>query len=283
MGRIRHRFVALDYMNGRLHHVDESNRAADWSVPSGGTLQDMQLAGNGQVIVSLNDGWSFRRLADGSEVSRVKTAVVGIAALRLLAGGGVLAGVNTGEGIELVQFDAKGNTLRCFKLHEYRDLRQLRKTPQGSWLVAYHHGAVEVMLTEPASVLGAFSAPGVKYAYQALRTAAGNTWLSGGYSQAVVELSPENRVIRSFTAVQPPGFENNYYSGFQVLGNGHLVQANWNGHNDGDYKPGLQLFEFDAQGNTVWSWMAPKEQVGSITAFIVLDELDIATLNDGNR
>ena len=95
MNPIKHRFVALDYMNGRLHHVDESNPAADWTVPSGGTLQDMQLAGNGQLIVSMNDGWSFRRLADGSEVSRVKTTVVGIAALRLLAGGGVLAGVNT--------------------------------------------------------------------------------------------------------------------------------------------------------------------------------------------
>jgi hypothetical protein len=67
-----------------------------------------------------------------------------------------------------------------------------------------------------------------------------------------------------------------------LLANGHLIQANWNGHNNGDYKPGLQLFEFDGQGTMVWSWMAPKEQVGSITAFIVLDEFDTATLNDGN-
>ena len=93
MSDIKHRFVALDYMHGRLHHVDEGNPAANWSVPSGGMLQDLQLAGAGRLIVSLDDGWSFRRLADGGEVGRVKTGVTGIATLCLLPdGGGVEVG-----------------------------------------------------------------------------------------------------------------------------------------------------------------------------------------------
>ena len=57
---IKHRFVALDFINQRLHHVDENHPDADWSVPSGGALQDMQLAGDGRLVISLGDGWSFR-------------------------------------------------------------------------------------------------------------------------------------------------------------------------------------------------------------------------------
>ena len=132
--KIRHRFVALDYMNSLLHHVDENNPSANWSVPSGGTLQDMQLAGNGRLIVSRNDGWTFRNLSEGSECGSVSTCVTGISALRLLPGGGVFAGVNAKEGIELFEFDSGGNVLRSFNFHDFRDLRQLRRTPQGSWL-----------------------------------------------------------------------------------------------------------------------------------------------------
>lgn len=283
MNKIKHRFVALDYMKGLLHYVDEYNQDANWSVPSGGMLQDMQLAGNGRLIVSLNDGWSFRKLSEGSECGQIKTDVSGISSLRLLPFGKVFAGVNAKEGIELVEFDECGNVLRHFDFHDFRDLRQLRQTPQGSWLVTHHDGAIEVLLEDRPRILRQFTMPSVKYAYQALRKPDGNYLLSGGYSLSTFELTPEGKCIRRFSALQPEGMVSYYYSGFQLLDNGHLVQANWNGHNDADYHEGLKLFEFDPSGNEVWSWTAPKEKVGAITAFIVLDGLDVSLQHDDSN
>ena len=281
MNDIKHRFVALDYMHGRLHHVDESNPAANWSVPSGGMLQDVQLAGAGRLIVSLDDGWSFRRLADGGEVGRVKTGVTGIATLCLLPGGGVLAGLNTPAGIELVEFDDQGQAGRTYAFHEFKDLRQLRRSSAGTWLFAHHDGAVEVELAGAQSrVLRSFTVPGAQYAYQLVRKADGHYRFSGGYAKGNFELAADGRCLRAFAVTQPPGLESYFYSGFQLLANGHVVQANWNGHNDSDYRHGLKLFEFDGEGNTVWSWIAPQEQVGSITAFIILDGLDPALPHD---
>lgn len=281
MSDIKHRFVALDYMNSLLHQVDENHPAANWSVPSGGILQDLQLAGNGRLIVSLDDGWSFRRLADGGEEERVKTGVTGISTLRRLPGGGVLAGVNAKAGIELVEFDDRGKAGRTYEFHDFKDLRQLRRTSVGSWLFAHHDGAVEVELTgEQPRILRSFTAPGAQYAYQLVRKADGRYLFSGGYAKANFELTADGQCLHAFSVTQPPGLESYYYSGFQLLANGHLVQANWNGHNAGDYKHGLKLFEFDAQGNTVWTWIAPQEQVGAITAFIILDGLDPALPHD---
>lgn len=280
MGGIKHRFVALDFINQQLHHIDENNPAANWSVPSSGALQDMQLAGDDRLVVSRHDGWCFMGLADGADRGGVVSQITGIASLRLLPGGGVMTGVNAKEGIELYELDDRGKVRHAYQLHGYRDLRTIRQTPQGTWLVAHFGGAVEVELDGQAKALRSFSAPNVKYAFQASRAPDGNYLLSGGYAKATFVLTPENQCLRSFAGVQPPGLESYFYSGFQQLANGHLVQANWNGHNDSDYKHGLKLFEFDAKGDTVWTWIAPKEQVGAITTFIVLDGLDTALAHD---
>ena len=45
------------------------------------------------------------------------------------------------------------------------------------------------------------------------------------------------------------------------LSNGHVVQANWTGHNEKDYQPGWKLIEFDRNGKVVWTWHEPPERV----------------------
>ena len=282
MSSIKHRFVALDYMHGRLHHVNENDPAANWSVPSGGMLQDLRLAGAGRLIVSLDDGWSFRRLADGGEVGRVKTGVTGIATLCLLPEGGVLAGVNTPAGIELVEFDEHGKAVPYLCAF-------MRLKICGSCA-----GAPPVPGCSPITTVrwrwnwrehrpgscgrSRCPAPSMPTNWCARRT--GHYLFSGGYAKGNFELAADGRCLHAFAVTQPSGLESYYYSGFQLLANGHVVQANWNGHNDSDYRHGLKLFEFDEKGNTVWSWIAPKEQVGSITAFIILDGLDPALPHD---
>jgi len=271
---IRHQLLLSDLMNNQLHYVDEIRPEKSWSMASGGLLQDLQLAGDGAFLHTHDHGWSYRRLADGGLLRTVAADADGIASLRLLPGGGTMAGCNTPAGIEIRQFDPVGRTIRRWPFHDYQDLRMLRRTPHDTWLLAHHDGALEAALGKTGEIRRRFTAPNIRYAYQALMTPLGSYLLSGGYSCTVTELTPDNRILRTLVAPQPAGQGSYFYSGFQQLPNGHLVQANWSGHDCHDYREGLKLFEFDPDGNVVWSWTAPKEKVGSVTAILVLDGLN---------
>lgn len=279
---IMHRFIALDFMNERLIHIDESGRHVNWTVPSGDKLADIQLAGNGQLLVSRNDGWALHDLTDGSVCSRIHVkGLSGLATLRLLPDATLLGGINTQQGIEIWRMSADGGVLKTYPLPQFRDVRQLRRTAWGTVLLAHHDGGAEIELGESDCIVHrTFTAPEVRYAYQLSCTANGNFRLSGGYSKSNIEFSPEGRVLGEFSSEQPEGMQSFFYSGFQTLSNGNLMQANWNGHGDYDYVHGLKLFEFDCGGRVVWSWCAPKEHVGSILTFIVLDGLDVALAHD---
>ena len=277
----KHRFIALDYMNRRLHHVDEAKPEMNWSVPTQGQLHDMQLVGGGRVAVTHDDGWVFHDLVDGHEFGRVSIeGVKGVSAIRFLPDGRVFAGVNGPKGIEILELDGKGNVLKSFDFTQFKQIRQLHRTPEGTWLLTHHDGGLEVALNGSDRILKSFSAPDIRYAYMLLRKADVSHLLSGGYSRTTIEFEPGGRIVRQYAAPQPEGLESFYYSGFQLLADGHLVQANWNGHNDGDYKHGLKLFEFDESGSVVWSWIAPEGHVGSIIVFLILDGLDVSVLND---
>jgi hypothetical protein len=114
----------------------------------------------------------------------------------------------------------------------------------------------------------------------ALKSTDGTCWVAGGYAHALYQYRADSTLLRTFEADQPPGFSNWFYAGFQLLKNGHVVQANWTGHNEKDFKEGWKAVEFDRDGKVVWHWHAPREQVGSINGLIILDDLDPALLND---
>lgn len=279
---LKHRFVAVDFLNSRIWHIDETGRHADWAVPSGGKLQDMQLAGNGQLLVSRDNGWAFHDLRDGRVVRQLAIPdLSGLATLRLLPGGFLMGGLNTPQGVEVWRFHSSGQVLQKTALHDLKDLRLLRQTTQGTWLLAHHTGGCEIAISETGhTVLKTFSLPGGRYAYQLLCKADGHYLLSGGYSLSTGEFSTDCVLLREFTAPQPAGMQSFFYSGFQVLPDGNLVQANWSGHDDRDYTHGRKLFEFNRAGDVVWSWIAPKEQVGSILNFLILDGLDFQLPHD---
>jgi hypothetical protein len=66
---------------------------------------------------------------------------------------------------------------------------------------------------------------------------------------------------------------------FQLLPNGNVVMANWQGHGDGHGREGIQLLEFNAAGEIVWSW-GQAEQISSLQGVLVLDGLDTSKLHD---
>ena len=66
---------------------------------------------------------------------------------------------------------------------------------------------------------------------------------------------------------------------FQLLPDGNIVLANWQGHGPGFGGSGVQLLEFNPAGEMVWSWSKP-DLISSLQGVLVLDGLDSSKLHD---
>ena len=69
---IQHRFLAVDDGTHSLHYVDQADPARNWKVPSGGYCMDMQLIGEGRVLLAIDDGYREFDIATGKELKVVK-------------------------------------------------------------------------------------------------------------------------------------------------------------------------------------------------------------------
>jgi hypothetical protein len=74
---IRHEFIAIDEGRAMLLHVNENDPSKDWRVPIGqAQARDMQLIGNGRILIGHDRGYSEFSIATG-KVRREFTALSG--------------------------------------------------------------------------------------------------------------------------------------------------------------------------------------------------------------
>jgi hypothetical protein len=109
----------------------------------------------------------------------------------------------------------------------------------------------------------------------------GDTLASAGYGAFMVEIAPDGSVVRRFgsAADVPAAVHPHFYAGFQLLPNGDVAVANWQGHGPGHGNSGIQLLEFDRSGAIVWQW-SDRPKISSVQAVLVLDGLDAGRLHD---
>jgi hypothetical protein len=97
----------------------------------------------------------------------------------------------------------------------------------------------------------------------------------------MVEVGVDGKIVRQFGAAAdvPPEVHPYFYATFQLLPDGDVVVANWQGHGTGRNYSGVQILEFDPKGAIVWQW-SDRAFVSSLQAVLVLDGLDTALLHD---
>lgn len=297
---ITHQFVAIDEGLGRLLYVDETAAAKDWNVPLPYEHpRDLQLIGQGRVLVGHESGYAEFDLATGKLAKEV-TQFHDVSSVRRLENGHtLLVGIDfdaprpPGKApsikvvsqkdppthrVVLAEFDGDGQVLRR-TVYPGDYSRLLRQTAAGTYLLACNDVVKE--LGPDGKVVWQASAPEFLHAWKALRLPNGNTLAAGGYGAVMVEFSPAGEIVRKFgTAAQlDPVFHPNFYAMFQVLANGHIVAANWQGHGPKHGNEGVQLLEFDPAGKVVWFW-SDKANISSIQGVLVIDGLDRNRLYD---
>jgi hypothetical protein len=66
-------------------------------------------------------------------------------------------------------------------------------------------------------------------------------------------------------------FKPNFFSEFEILPDGHIFTANWQGHGGGNGGSGIQVIEFDQTGTVVWYWKQDPAAFSSIQGVQVMD------------
>ena len=256
--------------------------------------RDMQLEGDGKLLISHDLGYCEYDIKTGNRLKDVSTYHDVSAVRRLENGDLLIAGVDfdqkklnkgdmpigdpTGRHVLLVEYSPEGKEVkRTTYVGDY--LRLIRETAAGTYLFSCNTMFREA--DKSGTYVKDFAVDGFKHAWKALRLSNGNTIMSGGYGAFMAEVDANGKLVRKFgdAASVAPEIHPYFYALFQVLPNGDIVAANWQGHGKGHGGSGKQIVEFSPDSKIVWTW-SDSQVISSIQAVLVLDGLDIAQRYD---
>ncbi|HZP61631.1 MAG TPA: hypothetical protein VFB27_15000 [Opitutaceae bacterium] len=299
---IQHDFLAIDEGLSNLMRVDEKSPKKNWLVHIGKDHpRDMQLIGGNRLLISHDQGYAIFDLTTGKLLKDV-SLYHDISSVRCLPNGHLLVigvdfdlakknkgdnplGDPTGRHVIFAEFDANDKVVRrTAYIGDYA--RLVRETAQGTFLCGCN-----TMFREGdanGNWIREIPVEGFTHAWKAVRLPNGDTLMSAGYgtsqkkgSSFMVEVDATGKIVRKFGAAGdvPPEVHPYFYATFQLLPNGDVVVANWQGHRAGHNYSGVQILEFDPKGAIVWEW-SDRAFVSSVQAVLVLDGLDPAVLHD---
>lgn len=299
---IRHDFIAIDEGLSNLMRVDEKEPKKNWLVHIGKPHpRDMQLVGDGRLLISHDRGYSEYDIATGQLLKDVSLYHDVASVRRLPNGHTLIVGVDfdqekkgkgdkplgdpTGRHVIFAEFDASDHLVsRTAYIGDYS--RLVRETAKGTYLCGCN-----TMFQEgdgKGNWIREIPVEGFTHAWKALRLPNGDTLMSAGYgtslkkgSTFMVEVDAAGNVVRKFGAAAdvPTVVHPYFYGTFQLLPNGDVVVANWQGHGAGHNDSGVQILEFDPKGTIVWQW-SDRAFVSSVQAVLILDGLNTALLHD---
>jgi hypothetical protein len=277
-GEIQHRFLAVDESRHQVVYVDQFDATKNWTIVLPVKRRDVQLIGQGRLLVGGADGYREYRLSDQKLLKEV-TGFPGAAAARRQADGRTILACNQ-EGVTVYELGADDKPLRMANFKNIPSTRLVRMTPQGTFLFGSLNQVYEGSFQ--GQILKSISLPKGAWAYQALRRTDGHLLVAGGYLPCFYEFDADGKLLRTLGGKDSPdaaALGLKFFAGFQILPTGNLVISNWTGHGANDSQKGTQLVEYSPQGQVLWKWHAP-QRAGSIDGVIVVDGLDLSQLHD---
>lgn len=302
---IHHDFLAIDEGLSDLMRVNESNPKENWLVHIDREHpRDMQLEGQGKLLISHDHGYCEYDIKTGNRVKDV-SSYHDVSSVRRLGNGHLLiAGVDfdaqklnkgdapigdpNGRHVVFAEYDENGQQVkRTTYTGDY--LRLVRETAAGTFLCGCNTMFKEA--DGKGNWIREFPVKGFQHAWMALRLANGNTLMSAGYGTSnppnpngtsfMAEDDPSGKLLRTFGAKTqvPAAIHPYFYAMFQPLANGDVVIANWQGHKAGHNYSGEQVVELDSAGNVAWTW-SDRAFVSSIQGVLVIDGQDLNRISD---
>jgi hypothetical protein len=275
---IKHRFLAIDEGNCTLLHIDENDPSRNYVVPIDKvTPRDMQLIGGNRLLIGHDKGYSEIDIATGKIVKDFSGSAGVTSARRQADGSTLLAGIGP-KNIFVSELDKDEKVVRTVE-YPFTYVRLMRQTSKGTYLMACD--AVIAEVNDKGEVVWQSNVENFNHSWKAVRMPNGDALASGGYGTFIAEIDPSGAVVRTLGKRYdlPLGTNPAFYATFQLLPNGDVVFANWQGHGKGHGKSGVQLIELDKEGKVAWQW-SEAALISSLQGMLILDGLDTNVLHD---
>ena len=273
-GKYNHR-VLLGSGLGPIAIVSDSGEF-EWQIeykPLGGEGNDAVLLPSGNVAFAFKAGaeevtpekkvvWRFDAPSGGE--------TQGITAL---PDGHFMVGEAHGGGIAyLRELDAMGKVVHSITVDSgnsgwssHSQFREIRKTPQGTYLVTYLKPNKARELDATGKMIREFPCG----SFVAVRLPDGNTLISCGNSHQVIEVDPQNKIVWEANSINVP-LLNGFAAGIQRLPNGNTAMCSFPGELRVDPKT-TRCFEVTRDFKVVWELKTPKMPDYFWTALELLD------------
>jgi len=191
-----------------------------------------------------------------------------------------------GAPAKILKIDSSGKTLKSISLSLDASVRICRPTPAKSFIIGGKAAGMIYEFDSTGKKIWECNAGGEPY--MALRLPSGATLISTGYGGQMVLADKQGAGVKKFPTTEDKSKDSlfwkaanpNFFAGFQILRNGNIVVANWQGHGAGHGASGFQLIEIDsALTKVVAYWKQNASMVSSLHGVIVLDSLDTKLLH----
>jgi Mal s 1 allergenic protein-like len=251
-GPVAHRFLK-GFSGGGSVAIVGRDGTIEWEMPvAEHEANDAWLLPGGNVLFGFKTGcrevnpakqvlWEFRA-AGGAETHSCQP----------LPDGNILVGESRADGTTVVQeMNRAKEILRMFTVQQgggtHSQLRQLRKTPEGTYLLSQQRGGGKAREVDASGkVLRTFPCG----QFVAIRLPDGNTLIACGDDHRVIEVDRQDQVVWEVKENDIPGNRLGFVAGLQRLANGNTVICNWSGHSGLDDQP--QVFELTRDKRLVW-------------------------------
>lgn len=263
--------LIASYSNNAAYIVAADGKVVWESKKMPGACQDAWLLSNNHILLS--GGTQVREVTAKHEVvwqyEAPKDTPVEIHNCQPLPGGGALIG--EGGTCRLLEIDTQGRIAKEIKLtlggNAHTHMRQVRKTPQGTYLVTaagenniheYDAQGKELRLVSGKEI----EKQGVKWpiVHSAELLPNGNLLIGGAYNAPVIEIDKTDKIVWKLTAEDIPEIGFAYSAGCLRLPNGNTVVA--------AYTSKFPIFEVTPAKKIVWKFQNPA--VGNPTHVKVL-------------
>jgi len=279
---MEHQLLAVDEGRQRLSLIDTRDPAAGWtlSLDELPLARDLQRLGPDRALIGYDRGFFELEIGTGA-VSNVCDRWRDVTAVRRLPDGSTLVtgtnldgtdvdgtdGTHGNDGIFVLTLDGElRETARIRRDGDY--VRLMRPVLDGYLLCSNDHILeTDLALNERRRL----QAPGFEHAWMAQRQPDGTTLVSAGYGAFMARFDVRGALIGTFgrSGEVAPEVSPFFYATFQVLADGRIVVANWQGHGPDNGGKGRQLLEFSPSGKLLDSWSDP-EKISSLQGILVL-------------
>ena len=253
---VAHRFLKSGCGSQSVAIVGADGKV-EWEYPIADETSDAWQLPNGHVVFAYKHG--VREVTPGRATAWDYPAPAGteIHSCQPLGDDLFLVGESHSNGVSvLYELDRAGTKHKTVAVRcggsAHSQFRQVRKTPQGTYLVTSLVGGGSAQeIDGDGKVLRTI--PGGRYV--AIRLPDGNTLVACGDGHRVIEVDPQDRVVWEVKQDDIPGNALGFVAGLQRLPNGNTVICNWSGH--GGKKDQPQVVEITRDKQVVWEVRNP--------------------------